>query len=135
MSSSCPSYMCWLGLINRRCRMVDIPKFARGGIVTGRMSCKDPKISNVPKRDVVSGLGFTPSHIFTWDQSKGRDKTSIGVCGKDISLIRGNKADWIVYDDFVRKTMKFAPVVPYHFYQQFLVNDYVPDTILLLAHD
>lgn len=30
---------------------------------------------------------------------------------------------------------KFAPVVPYHFYQQFLLNGYTPDSVLLLAHD
>lgn len=30
---------------------------------------------------------------------------------------------------------KFAPVVPFHIYQQFMVNGYVPSTILLLAHD
>jgi len=30
---------------------------------------------------------------------------------------------------------KFAPVVPFHFYQQFLLHNYIPQSILLLAHD
>lgn len=30
---------------------------------------------------------------------------------------------------------KFAPVAPFHIYQQFLVNGYVPEQVLLLAHD
>lgn len=30
---------------------------------------------------------------------------------------------------------KFAPVAPYHIYQQFVVNGYLPSTVLLLAHD
>lgn len=32
-------------------------------------------------------------------------------------------------------THKFAPVVPFHFYQQFLIHNYRPESILLLAHD
>lgn len=30
---------------------------------------------------------------------------------------------------------KFAPVVPVHFYQQFILHGYAPKTVLLLAHD
>lgn len=42
----------------------------------------------------------------------------------------------IIYDDIgIPSKSKFAPVVPFHFYQQFLVHDYVPKSILLLAHD
>lgn len=35
----------------------------------------------------------------------------------------------------VRFKDKFAPVAPFHLYQQFLLNGYVPSTVLLLAHD
>lgn len=50
----------------------------------------------------------------------------------------GKAADLLILDDVEepRKTMnKFAPVAPYHIYQQFSVNGYIPDTVLLLAHD
>lgn len=51
-------------------------------------------------------------------------------------VIQGKKADFMFLDDFVRSPgNKFAPVVPYHFYQQFLLHNYVPGSVLLLAHD
>lgn len=49
--------------------------------------------------------------------------------------IQGKKADVVFYDDIFPPKSKFAPVVPYHMYQQFLINGYVPDSVLLLAHD
>lgn len=42
------------------------------------------------------------------------------ITGDDMSSNHGNK---------------FAPVAPFHLYQQFLLNGYVPSTVLLLAHD
>lgn len=53
--------------------------------------------------------------------------------------IVGKKADMLIMDDcptmYGRPPMKFAPVAPYHIYRQFVINNYVPQTILLLAHD
>lgn len=57
--------------------------------------------------------------------------------------ISGKKADMILMDECSNyltkggeiRRRKFAPVVPFNFYQQFLIHGYVPDSILLLAHD
>jgi len=67
---------------------------------------------------------------------------------KSKSELAGKVSDWIVYDECrptdegccvasspVYYGGKYAPVAPYHFYQQFVVNGYVPKTVLLLAHD
>lgn len=37
--------------------------------------------------------------------------------------------------EFDRMPNKFAPVVPFHFYRQFMLHDYKPGSVLLLAHD
>lgn len=49
----------------------------------------------------------------------------------------GKKADTLIMDEYGAKSMtqKFAPVAPFHIYQQFLVNRVVPEQVLLLAHD
>lgn len=58
---------------------------------------------------------------------------------------KGKRADTLIMDDigesiwpkklFGGNTMKFAPVAPYHIYQMFLMGQYFPKTVLLLAHD
>lgn len=52
-----------------------------------------------------------------------------------LSRPNGKRADVLIMDDVEERKMKFAPVAPYHIYQQFIVNGYVPNTVLLLAHD
>lgn len=55
------------------------------------------------------------------------------------SIILGKRADITIIDEFSNymrgKKMKFAPVAPYHIYQQFVLNGYIPNHVLLLAHD
>lgn len=56
------------------------------------------------------------------------------------SEVSGKKGHILMIDDFGErfepmKAGKFAPVAPFHIYQQFAVNGYVPKTVLLLAHD
>lgn len=66
-------------------------------------------------------------------QGCNTDKQEIGAPGQ-LSNSRGC-ADSL-YETFGRyQASKFAPVAPYHIYQQFEVNDYKPANILLLAHD
>ena len=51
-------------------------------------------------------------------------------------IISGQRVVSAIMDDIgVGHKDKFAPVVPQHFYRQFLLNGYIPDSILLLAHD
>lgn len=54
-----------------------------------------------------------------------------------VGKAEGKRGDMMILDDIgcSKRPNKFAPVVPFHFYRQFLVNGYVPDSILLLAHD
>ena len=52
-----------------------------------------------------------------------------------LDTLQGRKADYFIMDDIAATKRKFAPVAPIHIYEAMKNRGYVPDNILLLAHD
>lgn len=71
-----------------------------------------------------------------WFKGKGVSGRSGMVITDDYGGTLYEALDYLQKHDLTKeRPMKFAPVVPVHFYQQFLVHGYVPQSVLLLAHD